>query len=121
MNWPEVLGGLVRGEDLSAEAAAWAMEQILGGEATPAQLAAFAVGLRSKGETVAELTGLADVMLDFATPIEVAGPGGRRRRVRRGPREHGQHLDHGRDRGGGRRRPGGQARQSGRFIGVRSR
>ena len=55
-------------------ATAWAMGQILNGDATPAQIAAFVIGLRCKGETVAELTGLADVMIEFATPIEIGGP-----------------------------------------------
>jgi anthranilate phosphoribosyltransferase len=74
MNWPELLAGLVRGQDQSSDATAWAMEQILTGAATPAQLAGFVIALRSKGETVEELAGLADTMLDLATPIEVAGP-----------------------------------------------
>ena len=73
-SWPQVLGPLVAGENLPREATAWAMEQLLGGEATPAQQAAFVVALRCKGETVAEIAGLADTMLDFATPIEVPGP-----------------------------------------------
>ena len=72
--WPELLGGLVRRVDQPPEAMAWAMRQILGGHATPAQMAAFAVALRSKGETVAELTSLVEVMLEFATPITVPGP-----------------------------------------------
>jgi anthranilate phosphoribosyltransferase len=74
MNWSELLSSLVRGEDQPAEATAWAMEQILNGEATPAQMAGFVIGLRSKGETVQELTGLADMMIEFATPIEIGGP-----------------------------------------------
>jgi anthranilate phosphoribosyltransferase len=74
MNWPELLSSLVRGEDQPTEATAWAMEQILSGDATPAQMAGFVVGLRSKGETVQELTGLADMMIEFATPIEIGGP-----------------------------------------------
>ena len=74
MSWPELLSSLVRREDQTTEAAAWAMQQILEGAATPAQLAAFVVALRSKGETVLELSGLADVMINFATPIEIAGP-----------------------------------------------
>lgn len=74
MNWPELLSSLVRGEDQPAEATAWAMEAILNGEATPAQMAGFVIGLRSKGETVQELTGLADMMIEFATPIEIGGP-----------------------------------------------
>ena len=72
--WSEVLGPLVAGQDLPHEATAWAMERLLSGEATPAQQAAFVVALRCKGETVEELAGLADTMLDFATPIEVPGP-----------------------------------------------
>ena len=73
MNWPQVLGGLVRREDQSNEAMSWAMEQILAGDATQAQLAAFVIALRSKGETVEELSGLAQTMIDFAMPIEIGG------------------------------------------------
>lgn len=71
--WPEVLGALVAGEDLSSDQAAWAMAEILAGDATPAQLAGFAVALRAKGETVAEVTGLTDAMYAVATPISVPG------------------------------------------------
>jgi len=74
MTWPQLLSGLVRREDQTADATAWAMNQILRGEATPVQLAAFAIALRSKGETVEELASLADVMIEFATPIEVSSP-----------------------------------------------
>ncbi len=49
------------------------MEQILGGSATASQLAAFVVALRSKGETVEEMAGLAQTMIDFAMPIEIGG------------------------------------------------
>jgi anthranilate phosphoribosyltransferase len=72
--WSEILGPLVAGQDQPREATAWAMERLLSGEATPAQQAAFVVALRCKGETVSELAGLADTMLDFATPIEVPSP-----------------------------------------------
>lgn len=72
-SWPEVLGRLVERQDLPRAAAAWAMGQILSGEATQSQLAAFVVALRSKGETVEEIAALADTMLDFATPIEISG------------------------------------------------
>jgi anthranilate phosphoribosyltransferase len=74
MNWPELLSGLVRREDQSRDAAAWGMEQILAGDATAAQLTAFVIALRSKGETVTEMSGLADTMLEFATPIDIPGP-----------------------------------------------
>jgi anthranilate phosphoribosyltransferase len=74
MTWAELFGALVRGEDQSSEATSWAMRQILSGDATPAQLGAFMVGLRAKGETVAEISGLAEVMITFASPIQIDGP-----------------------------------------------
>lgn len=73
MNWAQLLGALVRGEDQAPAATGWAMGQILSGAATPAQLAAFVIALRAKGETVEEIAGLADVMLEFGTPIEIGG------------------------------------------------
>ncbi len=72
-SWPEVLTALVGGTDLSAEQTAWAMGEILAGEATPAQIAGFAVALRAKGETSEEVVGLADAMLARANPISVPG------------------------------------------------
>lgn len=71
--WPEVLTRLLAGVDLSADDAAWAMDQVMTGEAAPAQLAAFLVALRAKGETVAEMRGLADMMLRHAHRFEVHG------------------------------------------------
>ncbi|MFN8191485.1 MAG: anthranilate phosphoribosyltransferase [Nocardioidaceae bacterium] len=71
--WPEVLSALVARTDLSAEQAAWAMGEVLAGEATPSQIAGFAVALRSKGETVEEVEGLVRAMLEAATPIAVPG------------------------------------------------
>src|SRR5437660_1007146 len=67
--WPGVLGRLMRGESLGAEAAAAALDDILEGNATSAQIAAFAVGLRIKGETVEEMSGLVRAMLDHAEPV----------------------------------------------------
>ncbi len=84
-SWPTVLGELLAGRDLAPDAAGWAMDQILAGEATQAQIAGFAIALRAKGESVAELTALADAMLAHATPIsldtqavDVVGSGGDR-------------------------------------------
>ncbi|ONI69820.1 anthranilate phosphoribosyltransferase [Kribbella sp. ALI-6-A] len=71
--WPQVLNPLLRHEDLDGTATAWAMEQILSGAASPAQLAGFVVALRSKGETVAEVEGLVTTMRDFATRLSVSG------------------------------------------------
>src|SRR5690348_14025202 len=73
-SWPDLLSMLLRREDLSTAQAAWAMHEVMSGEATPVQLAGFLVALRAKGESVDELRGLADVMLAHAHRIEVAGP-----------------------------------------------
>ncbi|MGQ0846057.1 MAG: anthranilate phosphoribosyltransferase [Sporichthyaceae bacterium] len=72
--WPALLGALLRREDLAAEDTAWAMDQIMAGDATPAQIAGFAVALRAKGETVPEFEGLVRAMLERATLIDVPGP-----------------------------------------------
>ena len=72
--WPGVLGPLLRREDLSEQQAAAAMGSILAGEATPAQIAAFAAGLRIKGEQPAELTGLVNAMRAAQAPLELPGP-----------------------------------------------
>ncbi|WP_239073105.1 anthranilate phosphoribosyltransferase [Sediminihabitans luteus] len=65
---------LVAGHDLTAARAAWAMDQVMAGEVAPTLLAGFLVALRSKGETVEELTGLADTMLAHARRFTVEGP-----------------------------------------------
>jgi anthranilate phosphoribosyltransferase len=57
--------------DLSHDEAAEAMRQIMEGTATPAQIAAFAVALRMKGETVEEITGLSRVMREYAVPVPI--------------------------------------------------
>ena len=72
-SWPEVLTALVSRIDLTAEQSAWAMGEILAGEATPVQIAGFAVALRSKGETIDELEGLVAAMYEHSTPIVVTG------------------------------------------------
>jgi len=66
----EAIEALISGKDLTEEEAAHAMEMIMSGEATPAQISAFLVALRMKGETVDELTGLARVMRDKALRVE---------------------------------------------------
>lgn len=71
--WPDVIGGLVAGNDLTTDQVAWAMGEILAGEATSAQIAGFAIALRAKGERVSELTALADAMLAHAQPLSVPG------------------------------------------------
>lgn len=72
--WPDVLSALLNGRDLSSNDAAWAMDRIMRGEASDAQIAGFAVALRAKGETVEEVTGLVRTMYEHALVIEVPGP-----------------------------------------------
>jgi len=74
LTWPGVLGRLLRGEHLGAVDTAWVMDRVLSAEATPAQLAGFLVALRAKGETAAEIAGLADAMLRHARRVVVPGP-----------------------------------------------
>jgi anthranilate phosphoribosyltransferase len=71
--WAEVLSRLTAGHDLTAAEASWAMGEVLSGEATPVQIAGFAVGLRTKGESVAELSGLVDTMYAHARTLDLPG------------------------------------------------
>ncbi|HMY09876.1 MAG TPA: anthranilate phosphoribosyltransferase, partial [Marmoricola sp.] len=73
LGWPDVLTVLVRGEDLDATKTEWAMGEILSGNATSAQIAGFAVGLRAKGETIAEVEGLVNAMYEAANPLQIPG------------------------------------------------
>jgi anthranilate phosphoribosyltransferase len=69
--WPNLTSALLRGEELAATDTAWAMGEIMTGNATPVQIAGFAVALRAKGETPGELAGLVDAMLANATLVEL--------------------------------------------------
>ena len=70
----EAIEKLIRGADLTQEEAARVMEEIMTGEATPAQFGAFVIGLRLKGETVDEMTGLAAVMRAKSLKVDFSGP-----------------------------------------------
>ena len=70
--WPRLFNRLLAREDLSAADTSWAMREVMTGEATPVQVAAFAVALRAKGESAAEVTGLAAEMLAQATPVQLS-------------------------------------------------
>ena len=75
--WPDLLQSLIRGEELSSDDTAWAMGEVMAGQATPVQTAAFAVTLRAKGETPDELAGLAKAMLAAAVRVDLSAlPGG---------------------------------------------
>ena len=71
LSWPIVLTELMHARALTADQTAWAMDEIMAGEATPAQLAAFAVLLHAKGETADEVAGLARTMLGRAPAVHV--------------------------------------------------
>ena len=81
----EVIQAVVGGRHLAEAEATGVMTEIMEGAATPAQIGAFLIGLRVKGESVAEITGCARVMRDKATfirtppgsaPVDTAGTGG---------------------------------------------
>ncbi len=74
LTWPALIRALIQGEALSADETAWAMNEIMDGAASPAQIAGFGVALRAKGETVQEMAGLAEAMLAHATPVNLPGP-----------------------------------------------
>ena len=83
LNWPTILGKLLLKNDLERVEANWAMREIMAEDATEAQVGAFMMALRSKGETVDELSGLVDVMLQNAVilstgpdAVDIVGTGG---------------------------------------------
>lgn len=71
--WPTIFTALLSGQNLGATESAWAMDQIMSGDASAAQVAGFLMALRAKGETVEEMRGLADMMLAHSSRIEVPG------------------------------------------------
>ncbi len=72
--WPQILGRVTDGIDLTVDEAAWAMNEIMTDGATGAQIAAFGVGVKMKGAAPAELRGLAAAMLEHAVPVTVSRP-----------------------------------------------
>ncbi|AHH17118.1 anthranilate phosphoribosyltransferase [Nocardia nova SH22a] len=84
-SWPGILGALTDGVDLTAEEAAWAIDEIFSDNATSAQIAAFGVAIKMKGPTATELSGLAQGMLGHARrvslevgAVDIVGTGGDR-------------------------------------------
>ena len=69
----EAIDLVVAGKSLSSEQATAVMQEIMEGEATPAQLGAFLTALRLKGETVREIAAMAAVMREKALPVPVEG------------------------------------------------
>jgi anthranilate phosphoribosyltransferase len=82
-SWKEILRALVAGEDLTFDQAYWAMNEMMSGTATDAQIAGLAVGLRIKGENATEVSGMVKAMLANAIKVnldriavDVVGTGG---------------------------------------------
>ncbi len=83
LSWPTILAKLLAKADLSRQEAAWAMTQIMDGDSSEAEIGAFMMALRSKGETVEELAGLVDIMLSRSVildtgsnALDIVGTGG---------------------------------------------
>jgi anthranilate phosphoribosyltransferase len=74
LSWPALLRRLVLREALTADEAAWAMNEIMEGAASPAQIAGFGIALRAKGETPEEMSGISSAMLARAMPISIPRP-----------------------------------------------
>ena len=70
----EAIDIVVKGNSLNMEQASQVMNEIMEGQATPAQFGAFVTALRLKGETVHEIAGMAKVMREKAVPVKVKGP-----------------------------------------------
>ncbi|MCS5719704.1 anthranilate phosphoribosyltransferase [Herbiconiux sp. CPCC 205763] len=70
-SWPGMIAQLLAGEDLSISEATWSMNKVMEGDVTEAQLAGFLVALRAKGETVDEIVGFRDAILEHSLPLDI--------------------------------------------------
>ena len=73
MEMPAAISAVIDHRDLTAAEMQAVMHRIMSGEATPAQIGGFLVGLRMKGETVEEIAAAAAVMRELATKVSVSG------------------------------------------------
>ncbi len=73
-SWPTVLEQILSGDGLSRTEAHAAMAEIMTGESSEAQIAAFLVALRAKGETADEMTGFVDAMTEASVTVDVGEP-----------------------------------------------
>jgi len=71
MDMPQAIAKVIDGGDLTREEMTEVMGLVMTGNATPAQMGGFLVGLRVKGETIEEIVAAANVMRDLATPVLV--------------------------------------------------
>lgn len=72
--WPEVLEQVLSDEGLRRAEAHDAMAEIMAGNATEAQIAAFLIALRAKGETAEEMTGFVDAMAEASVTVDIEEP-----------------------------------------------
>ena len=72
LTWPDLLAALLDRRDLSVWESTWAMRQVMQGKVSDAQLAGFLVALRAKGETIDEVVGFRDAILEAAVPLPVS-------------------------------------------------
>src|SRR5262245_16952486 len=72
--WPNALSAISAGRSLGREEAAAVMRLVMAGEATPGQVGGLLMALRTKGESVEEIEGLASTMLAFAGVVEPPSP-----------------------------------------------
>lgn len=70
----DAIARLAEMQDLNEDEAAACMEELMTGTATPAQFGAYATALRMKGETVEEIAGMARVMREKSSRIDIDGP-----------------------------------------------
>jgi anthranilate phosphoribosyltransferase len=73
MDMPSAIRAVTERRDLTRDEMQSVMNTIMTGEATPAQIGGFLIGLRMKGETIDEITAAATVMRELATKVEVNG------------------------------------------------
>ncbi|MBL1319755.1 MAG: anthranilate phosphoribosyltransferase [Methylophaga sp.] len=73
MNIQSAIKAVIDKRDLSNDEMTDVMQQIMTGEATPAQIGGFLVGLQMKGETVIEIAAAASVMRSLASPVNISG------------------------------------------------
>ncbi|MBF6351815.1 MULTISPECIES: anthranilate phosphoribosyltransferase [Nocardia] len=72
-SWPQMLGALADGHDLTADDTNWVIDEIFTDNSTAAQIAAFGVAMKIKGPTPAELSGMARGMLGHARLVKIDG------------------------------------------------
>ena len=73
MELQTAIKAVIQKQDLSSEEMTAVMHKIMSGQATPAQIGGFLVGLQMKGETVTEIAAAAKVMRNLATPVDISG------------------------------------------------